>query len=174
MVDTNTAVYIANLRKYNEGYLVGGWLPLPTTEDELQEFLEDVVQIDDEHEEYAIHDYETDLDIKIGQYDDIMELSDQIGIIERFVTYEYEALQAYIEAESHDLDDAIDCIQRGYYVFYPDIHDYGDLGERFFYEFRYDSKVPKHMHNYIDFESFGKDCGEHGTITSYGYFEVTN
>ena len=174
MVDTHTSIYIANLRKYNEGYLVGGWLPLPTTEDELQEFLEDVVQIDDEHEEYAIHDYETDLDIKIGQYDDIMELSDQIEIIEGFNDYEYGALQAYLEAESSDLGDAIECVKRGHYTYFSDIDNYSDLGERFFNEYGYASEVSEPMREYIDFKKLGEDYGENGTITGFGYFEVTN
>ena len=30
-------IYIANLGKYNEGELVGEWLTLPTTDEELQE-----------------------------------------------------------------------------------------------------------------------------------------
>lgn len=174
MVDTHTSIYIANLRKYNEGYLVGGWLPLPTTEDELQEFLEDVVKIDDEHEEYAIHDYETYLDIKIGQYDDIMELSEQIETIEGFNNHEYEAFQAYIECESSNLDDAIECIQSGRYSFYPGINNYSDLGERYFHDLGYASLVPEYLHEYIDFKKFGEDYGEYGIITSYGYFEVTN
>ena len=65
-------VYIANLGKYNEGELVGGWLDLPQPQAKIDEFLRDTVglTLDSEeayakglrgervYEEYAIHDYE--------------------------------------------------------------------------------------------------------------------
>ena len=37
MEDKVFDVYITNLGKYNEGYLMGEWVALPTTREELQE-----------------------------------------------------------------------------------------------------------------------------------------
>ena len=65
-------VYIANLGKYNEGELVGGWLDLPQPQVKIDEFLQDTVGLtlnseeayqkglhgERVYEEYAIHDYE--------------------------------------------------------------------------------------------------------------------
>ena len=47
-------VYIANLGKYNEGELVGAWFTPPIDYDEMAER----IGLNDEYEEYAIHDYE--------------------------------------------------------------------------------------------------------------------
>ncbi|WP_441293952.1 antirestriction protein ArdA, partial [Acinetobacter sp. 25977_7] len=47
-------VYIANLGKYNEGELVGAWFTFPIDFEEVKE----KIGLNDEYEEYAIHDYE--------------------------------------------------------------------------------------------------------------------
>lgn len=69
-------LYVANLGKYNEGELKGGWIVLPKTEEEINEFLKEEVGINDQYEEWAIHDYETDFGIKVGEYDNIFELNE--------------------------------------------------------------------------------------------------
>lgn len=69
---TNITVYVANLGRYNEGCLVGGWITLPVPQTKLDTFLKETVGLElDSHiayekglrgervyEEYAIHDYE--------------------------------------------------------------------------------------------------------------------
>ena len=45
-------VYIANLGKYNEGELVGAWFTFPIDFEEVKE----KIGLNDEYEEYAIHD----------------------------------------------------------------------------------------------------------------------
>lgn len=47
-------VYVANLGKYNEGELVGAWFTPPIDYDEMAER----IGLNDEYEEYAIHDGE--------------------------------------------------------------------------------------------------------------------
>lgn len=68
-------VWIGNLGKYNEGELVGGWLKLPKSDKEIDEFLKNEVELDDEYEEYMINDYETDLPYKVYEFDSIRELN---------------------------------------------------------------------------------------------------
>ena len=60
-------VWIGNLGKYNEGELVGGWLKLPKTNEEIDKFLKEVVMLNEEYEEYMINDYATDLPLLIGE-----------------------------------------------------------------------------------------------------------
>ena len=50
-------IYIANLGKYNEGELVGAWFTFPIDFEEVKE----KIGLNDEYEEYAIHDYELPL-----------------------------------------------------------------------------------------------------------------
>lgn len=52
-------VYIANLGKYNEGVLQGAWFALPVDFD----FVAEKIGLNDEYEEYAIHDFESPVDI---------------------------------------------------------------------------------------------------------------
>ena len=47
-------VYIANLGKYNEGELVGAWFTPPVDYEEMAE----KIGLNEEYEEYAIHDYD--------------------------------------------------------------------------------------------------------------------
>ena len=56
-------VFITNLGKYNEGYLLGEWVTLPTTRDELKEVFKRIgIGRNDEfgqtYEEWFITDYE--------------------------------------------------------------------------------------------------------------------
>ena len=62
-------VYIANLGKYNEGELVGAWFTPPVDFDEVKER----IGLNDEYEEYAIHDYE--LPFEIDEYIPIEEIN---------------------------------------------------------------------------------------------------
>ena len=82
-------VWIGNLGKYNEGELVGEWLELPVSKKELNTFLREKVglQLTQEevekslaetgncYEEYMINDYETDLPIKISEYENLDNLN---------------------------------------------------------------------------------------------------
>lgn len=88
-------VYVANLGKYNEGELVGTWITLPKTDEELDRILTDEVGLEldaekaflagqrgeDVYEEYAIHDFEYDglirgLGLHIGEYTSLRALND--------------------------------------------------------------------------------------------------
>ena len=51
MID-DMAVYIANLGKYNEGYLVGAWFTFPIDEEDVKE----KIGLNEQYGEYAIHD----------------------------------------------------------------------------------------------------------------------
>ena len=88
-------LYLANLGKYNEGILKGEWFELPLDETELEEamvkigvahydkdgnYVPYVIETDEKgneyiYEEYAIHDYETDLNILITEYENVYSLN---------------------------------------------------------------------------------------------------
>ena len=52
-------IYLTNLGKYNEGQLIGEWVELPVSNEELQKVFERI-GINEEYEEYFITDYECD------------------------------------------------------------------------------------------------------------------
>ena len=64
-------IFITNLGRYNEGYLVGKWVKLPVCEDVLDKVLKEI-GIDEYYEEYFITDYENEI---IGIGDVISEYS---------------------------------------------------------------------------------------------------
>ena len=116
---TNIRIYIANLGKYNEGYLVGEWIDLPATEEELEELY---VRIKAGHyeegeykvgyyengsfyEEVAIHDYESEISgLEIGEYDSIDRLNE---LAEELESKDVDVIEAIIEAIGCDLEKAI-------------------------------------------------------------------
>lgn len=104
-------VWIGNLGKYNEGELVGEWLKLPVSKQELDTFLREKVglqltqaevdkALEEEgvcYEEYMINDYETDLPIKISEYENLDNLNLLATIAEN--VNEMDAINAYVDSQ---------------------------------------------------------------------------
>ncbi|MDR0492779.1 MAG: antirestriction protein ArdA [Nitrososphaerota archaeon] len=66
-------VYVANLGRYTEGELVGGWINLPASNQTIKAFLKDVVSLNEQYEEYSIQDYESIFSIE--EYVNIYDLN---------------------------------------------------------------------------------------------------
>lgn len=104
-------VWIGNLGKYNEGELVGEWLKLPVSKQELDTFLREKVglqltqaevdkALEEEgvcYEEYMINDYETDLPIKISEYENLDNLNLLATIAEN--VNDMDAINAYVDSQ---------------------------------------------------------------------------
>ena len=104
-------VWIGNLGKYNEGELVGEWLKLPVSKQELDTFLREKVglqltqaevdkALEEEgvcYEEYMINDYETDLPIKISEYENLDNLN-LLATIAKNVN-DMDAINAYVDSQ---------------------------------------------------------------------------
>ena len=104
-------VWIGNLGKYNEGELVGEWLKLPVSKQELETFLREKVglqltqaevdkALEEEgvcYEEYMINDYETDLPIKIYEYENLDNLNLLATIAEN--VNDMDAVNAYVDSQ---------------------------------------------------------------------------
>ena len=85
-------IYIANLGKYNEGELVGAWFTPPVDFEEVKER----ISLNDEYEEYAIHDYE--LPFEIDEYTPIEEVNRLCEMVEdlpEYIQEELSELQSY-------------------------------------------------------------------------------
>ena len=96
------SIYLTNLGKYNEGYLIGKWVKLPVAADKLDEVLEEI-GINEEYEEYFITDYETDFDGMrdvIGEYTSVVALNELAELIENLSEADEEKLGAILECES--------------------------------------------------------------------------
>lgn len=104
-------VWIGNLGKYNEGELVGEWLKLPVSKQELDTFLREKVglqltqaevdkALEEEgvcYEEYMINDYETDLPIEVSEYENLDNLNLLATIAEN--VNDMDAINAYVDSQ---------------------------------------------------------------------------
>jgi len=157
-------VYIANLGKYNEGELVGAWFTPPVDWDEVKER----IGLNDEYEEYAIHDYELPFDIE--EYTPIEEINRLCEMVSE--------LPDYIQEELYDLLTLFSsieelCDHKDDIFHYPDCDDMEDVARYFIEETGVLGEVPASLQNYIDYEAYGRDLELEGSflVTSHGVFE---
>ncbi len=161
-------IYLTNLGKYNEGYLIGEWIELPIDEEELQDCL-DRIGINEEYEEYFITDYETDLPISIGEYENISSLNEMAETLLDLSEYEANKYKAILEAgfwSNHN--DIMDNLNN--YNLLEEVKDSRDYGEMLINE---STNIPEYIIGYIDLESYGEDMasGIDGAFTEYGWIE---
>jgi hypothetical protein len=91
-------LYIANLGKYNEGELVGSWFTFPIDMQEVSE----QIGLNAQYEEWAIHDYEFDFPLSIGEYESIEKLNELVEKIES--NSELVELFEVMQTEKYDTD----------------------------------------------------------------------
>lgn len=162
-------VYIANLGKYNEGELVGTWFTPPVDLDEVKER----IGLNDEYEEYAIHDYE--LPFEIDEYTTIEEINRLCGLAEELegtpigevaLEIQHAFFNSFEEMVEH-VDDII---------YYPDCSDMSDVAYYLIEETGALGEVSTHLQNYIDYEAYGRDLELEGNflITNQGIFEYVS
>ena len=84
-------VYIANLGKYNEGYLVGDWFSFPIDEEDVAER----IGLNERYEEYAVHDTEN-FPIEIGEYISIEELNEMFEMICELPDFIIDSLDEFV------------------------------------------------------------------------------
>ena len=97
-------IYLTNLGKYNEGELIGLWLKLPCTDEELQTALKQI-GIGEHYEESFIIDYENDLGLTVYEYESLNELNEVAKCVESLSPNDLHLLQAIIELESVNVSD---------------------------------------------------------------------
>lgn len=146
-------IYLTNLKAYNEGFLVGVYLYLPFSEEELQEAYkaiyvgnEFVNKYGESYEEYFITDY--DLPFDIGEYEFPQAITEKYSELSDYLEYPRELVKVVAEhlgSEIHiiELDSDIlgsDEEKLGYTLV--------DMG---YFE------IPDHLVNYIDYEAIGRD-----------------
>ena len=171
----NISIYITNLGKYNEGYLMGEWVKLPVPADKLDEVLERI-GIDGEYEEYFITDYEASFaNLNLSEYTSIEALNSFAERLDEMESWEVEKLAAVLEYETvssiTDIMDIIDHLDD--FDILADVEDDEGLGRYYAEEFCTLDGVPEHLRDYFkfDFEGFGRDIRLEsvGCYTSYGY-----
>ena len=163
-------IYIANIGKYNEGELVGEWVTLPASNEELEELFVNIKvgHYDEDgdyipgyyengviYEEVAIHDHESDIPgLEINEYSDIAELNEIAEELDKLDEYEAETLSAIIEATGDDLESALNHIDDA--VFYSG-DTLEDVARELVSEGCFGEAIMQVPDYYIDFEAIARD-----------------
>ena len=156
-------VYIMNLGKYNEGSLVGEWLELPASEEEIKETL-DNISINDLYEEYIIADYENNFNFKISEYSNIEELSQVAEYLESLDEYEQQQVNALLDGGYIDYKNLVnEDIELDNYIFVEldqntILSDESNLAYSLIDTFyNGDLSQIQDIENYFDYEKFAND-----------------
>lgn len=155
-------IYLTNLGKYNEGELVGEWVQLPISDEELQEVFKRI-GINEEYEEYFITDYECDF-YEIGEYESISTLNEMAEKFDNLDEEQEQVVKVLMSECGYDLDDAIEKAESGDYRIYTDCNDMTDVAYAVVEECDYLRNVPENVARYFDYEAFGRDLGIEGSF----------
>lgn len=154
-------IYLTNLGKYNEGHLIGEWVDLPISNEELEKVL-DRIGINEEYEEYFITDYETDFDgIEIGEYSNLEALNEMAETLEALDDDEKEVVNA-IMSEGYGLEDALE--KKDDCMIYCDCSDMEDVAREYAEQTGLLDGIPENLQSYFDFEAYGRDMSYEGTF----------
>lgn len=148
-------IYLKNLGKYNEGELVGEWVELPASQEDLEKVFERI-GINEEYEEYFITDYECDL-YEVGEYENIDKLNDIAERIKELDEEGSKVVKALIQKLDYTLDEAIDKVNSGDYMIYNACENMTDVAYQVVEECGYLENVPDNVARYFDYESFGRE-----------------
>jgi len=146
-------IYLTNLGKYNEGFLVGEWLELPATEKEIEESFKRIGIDGVNYEEYFITDYE-DFLFNVGEYENLEHLNEISEKIENLNDDEKIVFEYLKNYQNYDFEEAFEIIENQDYLYYANINNEIDLG----YALAEDWEIPEHLKNYIDYEAIGRDA----------------
>ena len=180
------SVYAQNLAYYNEGEIIGGWLDLPTTKEEIDDYLSEIVRIDDEHEEYEIADIDDcPFEYEIIQWADLHKLNNLAIIYSSLDEKELEMVNAYCENIESNLgiDEIINiCLQTDkipYYEYDSQFNGYGSNEEKMGLTIAnetglLDTLQKLGVQDYFDFERYGEEFDFDYQLLDNGYLEYTD
>lgn len=151
--DAPINAWVGNLGKYVEGELVGGWIALPQSEEEIDKFLADVVGINEQYEEYAVYDWESDFMDYPGEYVNIYEINEIAEKIEDLDDGEKEIFKAANEAFGTTIED----FDPNDFLFIPDCNTEEELAYNYFEQTGFDESDVNNPEYYIDEEALRRD-----------------
>ena len=163
-------LFVNTWGNYNENGADGGqWITLPMDPDELQEVLEHIAAaMGDNDPEWAIHDYEWESDVELGDVNEMDSISDWNARCQEaydLEEWETEEIAAAMEAYGYTFPEALERQQRGCFTLYAGM-DLEEVAEDLINEC-YD--LPEFALRYFDYEAFARDLSFDGyTETKYG------
>ena len=170
-------IFITNLGRYNEGYLVGKWVKLPVSEDKLDEVLEEIGIDNEYYEEYFITDTDCENEIigigdVISEYSSVQALNELAQRLEELSDDEADKLGAVLEYEAcRSVSDVLELLDElDNFDLLTDVTDDEDLG--YYYAEEYCSiDIPENIQPYFNYEAYGRDIRLESSClyTSHGF-----
>lgn len=161
-------IYLTNLGKYNEGMLVGEWVDLPVSEEELEKVF-NRIGINDEYEEYFITDYESDIDgVKVGEYENIDDLNELAEALEDLDSEKENVLSVMLE-DGCTFEEALEKIKDRDYMVYYNCDSMEDVAYQVVEESGLLDGVPEKVARYFNYEAYGRDLEIEGT-----FYQINN
>jgi len=154
-------IFITNLAKYNEGYLVGKWVDLPLSEDELWGEIREVLGDD---EEFFITDYEAPF--RVEEYDSVTDVNAMAIELEGMDDEDVTKALFLVNEQGYSFRDAIGKVDD--VDFYPNM-TLKHLAEEFVDEGLF-GEIPDKIQAYIDYDAIARDLGFDYTETPEGCF----
>ena len=167
-------IFLTNLGKYTEGYLIWNWVKLTVSEEVLYKVLEEI-GINEYYEEYFITDYENDIvglgDV-ISEYSSVQALNELAQRLEELSDDEADKLGAVLEYEAcRSVSDVLELLDElDNFDLLTDVTDDEDLG--YYYAEEYCSiDIPENIQPYFNYEAYGRDIRLESSClyTSYGF-----
>lgn len=150
-------VYFTNLAKYNEGNLVGEWVTLGISNEELKIIVDRVLKND---EEYFITDF--DSPFPISEYENVYELNEFVLEFNNKNDDEQKIISYLIDNCNLSYDEALSRYED---VTYYQAESYEDLAYEFVEEGLF-GEIPESIQYYLDYEKIGR-----GLSSDYDEYE---
>lgn len=155
-------IFISNLKEYNNGKIIGEWVSLPC--EGLEEVLNKISN--NGNDELFISDYETDIsNLKISEYDDILQLNEIAEEIDNLSDDELIAFQAYLEQYANNIEQALEEVRQGNYRIYYNCDNMEDVAYQVVNDCGLLDGAPEELKVYFDYEAYGRDLSINGTFT---------
>lgn len=173
--DMFVKVYLTNLGKYVEGYLIGEQVDVTTNTDWNEELKNIGVKANSDYEEYFITDFESNIDIKINEYTSINELKKVAEQLEELNnTVDVDIFNAILSCSS-DFEEAYTIAINGDYTYFDDVNDNSDLGHVLVDEgYLFNGDLDENIKMYLDYESIGRDyvINVNGSFSGNGFIAL--
>ena len=164
-------LYVMNLGKYTEGKIVGDWITLPTSEEQLQTFLTEVVQLNERYEEYLISDVEKKMTgIEIPEHASLVELNKFLQQVETLSEDEKIVLEVLMDNDCYYSEhwmNALEKVKEGNWRLFMNCPEMSDVAKEVFLENVTDS-IPDFVLRHFDYESYGEELETSNTYYGSG------
>lgn len=162
-------IYVASLSDYNAGRLHGVWIDcLGKDASEIEAEVQAMLAASEEPhaEEWAIHDHEGFLEMRVGENESFEAIAATVALIEEHG----KAAAAFLENQGYgEVNEAAkEAFEEAYIGCYDSVTDYAEEYTRECHE------IPSFLEYYVDWEKLGRDLELNGDIWSHeaGYHEV--